>query len=134
LDLYARQLAWLNQPIDPKAESSRSRGEIRQEKKHPLCLPSVESGWLLEALHELGWWQATGMGFSAVSHAEISSWCALMQIDLDPWEVQAIRSASRAYCIQGSSKDPREPNFQEPTDKPMSAIRAMAEAMNKKPS
>lgn len=99
-----------------------------------MGLPGVEADYLLQAVAEMGWSQAVGMGAAALSHTEIAAWCALMQTDLEPWEVQAIRSASHAYCAQSSSKDPREPNFAATTEKPVSAIRALADALNKKPN
>jgi hypothetical protein len=95
-------------------------------------LPSVEAEYLLQAVADMGWGQPAGMGVAALSHTEIAAWCALMQTDLEPWEVQAIRAASRAYCAQSTSKDPREPNFEATPEKPVSAIRALAEALNKK--
>ena len=81
---------------------------------------------------ELGWCQHAGMGMAELSHAEIAAWCQLMQTELEPWEVQAIRATSRAYCQQGSSKDQREPNFDQDAPKEqVSAIRALAAALNK---
>lgn len=71
------------------------------------------------------------MGAVAVSHTEIAAWCQLMQTELDPWEVQAIRATSRAYCQQSSSKDTREPNFEAAPKDQVSAIRALAQAFNK---
>jgi len=84
-------------------------------------------------LDSLGWCMAAGMGVAPISASELLSWCRGMDHPLDPWEFEAVRSASRAYCSQLASDDPREPNFhpEETTEKPVSAIRAMAAALNK---
>jgi hypothetical protein len=72
------------------------------------------------------------MGMTAISCAEVMAWCQGMQQPLEPWEFEAVRAASRAFCSQLSSDDPREPNFNTADAKAMSPIRAMAEALNKK--
>lgn len=67
-----------------------------------------------------------------LSFTEIRAWCDLKFTRLDEWELDAIRAASRAYCRQIASGDPREPNFQIDESQPrVSAIRALAQALNK---
>lgn len=127
-------MAWLNSPLDPKDHKSRTRLAFRTDPKNPkpLNLPSVEAEHLLPVLDSLGWCMAAGMGVGPISAAELMAWSQGMQHPLDPWEFEAVRSASRAYCAQLASEDPREPNFlPETEDKPISAIRAMAAALNK---
>lgn len=74
-----------------------------------------------------------GMGVSAVSYGEIAAWSALSKTELEPWEVEAIRSASLAYCAQSAQKELREPNFEATEQPAASAIRALAQALNKNP-
>jgi hypothetical protein len=97
----------------------------------PLGLPAVEAQHLLEVLHSVGFSQPAGMGMAAVSFSEVMAWCQAMQHPLEPWEFEAVRAASRAFCSQLSSDDPREPNFNTEEAKATSPIRAMAAALNK---
>lgn len=73
------------------------------------------------------------MGVAPVSCLELMAWCQGMQHPLDPWEFEAVRSASAAYCAQLANTDPMalEPNFTPDETKPLSPIRQMAEALNK---
>lgn len=59
------------------------------------------------------------------------AWCEGTQTELDPWEFEAIRSASRAFVGQYMSEDATEPNATEPEHKG-SAVRALAAALNPK--
>lgn len=72
-------------------------------------LPPVSARYLLGWLSDLGWAQSNGMGAVPLSAIEMRSWGELMQIDLETWEFEILRAASRAYCAQSASKDPHPP-------------------------
>lgn len=97
----------------------------------PLGLPGVEAEHLLQVLRSVRFSHAAGMGVAPVSALELMAWCQGMQHPLDPWEFEAVRLASAAYCAQLSSDDDREPNFVPDETKPLSPIRQLAEALNK---
>lgn len=71
------------------------------------------------------------MGPAPISSAELMAWCSGTQTDLEPWEFEAIRSASRAFVGQYMSDDPFEPNSEKPEQKG-SAVRSIANALNPK--
>lgn len=130
--MYGRQLAWLGQHIDPKDNKTRTRLEVRNAAGEPLGLPAVEASHLLRYLNDMGWVQPSGVGMTAISSTEIMAWSNGMRVHLDPWEFEAIRRASRAYCEQFCNNDGREPTFDPSTNQPAtSAIRALASALNK---
>ena len=130
--MYGRQLAWLGQRIDPKDDKSRTRFEVRKSEDFSLNLPDVEAQHLLRYLEDIGWAQPSGMGIGGISSTEIMAWSRGMGISLDPWEFEAIRRASRAYCQQFSSNDSREPTFDPLTNSPKtSAVQALASALNR---
>ncbi len=84
---------------------TKSRLERLIDSKSPVLMPAVSARYLLDWLSDLGWAQSNGMGATPLSAAEISAWCGLMRIDMEIWEVEILRAASRAYCAQSATKD-----------------------------
>jgi len=67
----------------------------------------------------------------------MKAWCELTQIELEPWEFEALRSASRAYCSQSALKDAFPPWQQEKdSNKPKTGIagkfKTLANMLNRK--
>lgn len=75
----------------------------------PLNLPACEAKHLLDHLDSLGWVMSPGMGLSPLTATEIFSWSYMTRTPLEPWEFQAIRTASSAYCVQSQTEQTIEP-------------------------
>ena len=61
-------------------------------------------------LQELGIVQPTGMGSARISHTEMLAWALLKGIELQPWEVRALRAMSGAFISeQQEAADPNRP-------------------------
>ena len=135
MQLYGRQLAWLQQPIDAKNAASSTRAEMRGRRDMPLGLPKVEAQHLLQMLDQMGWAESGGFGPVPLSAREILAWCDGMAVELEPWEFELIRAASRAYCRQAAAKDPREPTFDAEAAgrKPGGLAASLAATLNRKP-
>ena len=125
---YAQQLAWLSHRLDKEGKDSPSRAQARTQRELDLGLPEVEAMHLIQALDHLGWCESAGMGVAPIRWAEIQAWQALMQACLEPWEAQAIRLASQAYCSVATDPDAPEP-FAEPIK--VSPFKALAKLANK---
>lgn len=96
----------------------------------------MSARYLLGWLSDLGWAQSNGMGAIPLSSVEVRSWGELMKIDLEIWEFEILRAASRAYCAQSASKDPLPPWQEgEGSSKPKAGIagkfKALANAINR---
>lgn len=57
----------------------------------------------------MGWVQSAGMGLAPLSATEIYSWSRLTRTEVEPWEFQAMRAASSAYCAESASDNQIEP-------------------------
>jgi hypothetical protein len=122
----------LQQRLDKANANSRSRLDLRLDKGMPLGLPYVEAAHVLGYLSGMGWSLSSGMGQAPLTSTEVQAWCMGMQVDLDPWEFEAVLLASRSYCEQLASDDGREPNYEPDGDQPpISAVRALAAAFNR---
>lgn len=122
----------MQQPIDKQQPTGTTRAELRSRRAVPLNLPRVEATHLLQMMNALGWAEEGGMGPVPLSSREILAWCAGMATELEPWEFEIIRATSRAFCRQRAAHDPREPNPAAPQPGQVSAIRALAAALNRK--
>lgn len=72
-------------------------------------LPEVQSGYLLDMLHQMGICASGFSGPAPLPAAEIHAWSAMAGVDLLPWEFIALQSASRAYVQQFYSGDEYPP-------------------------
>ena len=52
---------------------------------------------------------SAGMGLAPLSATEILSWSRLTRTPLEPWEFDALRAASSAYCVQSQGDTTLEP-------------------------
>lgn len=68
------------------------------------------------------------MGIGPISFAEIQAYAQLTDTELMPWEVQAIRAASSAYCAAARNGDAFEP-FGQPVA--VSPFKSLAKSINK---
>lgn len=108
---------------------------MRVRRDVPLGLPEVEAQHLQHMLDQLGWAELGGFGAVPLSAQEIRAWCDGMAVELEPWEFELIRDASRAYCRQAAAKDPREPTFyaEAAGRKPGGLAASLAATLNRKP-
>lgn len=137
MQAYGRQLAWLQQSVDPKSDTSPSRAARRKDRGEPLGLPGVEALHLLGELEEMGWCESGGFGPAPLSAQELRAWAWGTGQRWDEWEFRALRQASAAYCAQLARKDAPEPAQQamdeEVKKKKPSLIGALASTLNGKP-
>jgi len=115
----------------------KSRLERLIESKAEVPLPPVSARYLLGWLSDLGWAQSNGMAATPLSACEMKAWCELAEIELEAWEFEALRSASRAYCAQSALKDAFPPWQQEKDgNKPKTSIagkfKTLANMLNRK--
>lgn len=47
---------------------------------------------------------ANGFGYNPIAYVEIDAWSRLMQLRLDPWEIEALRALDDAF-IESTAKD-----------------------------
>ena len=127
----------MQQPVDPKSDTSPSRAARRSERGEPLGLPEVEALHLLDELQALGWCESGGFGPVPLSAQELRSWAWGTGQRWDDWEFRALRSASAAYCAQLASKDAPEPAQlaadEEVKKKRPSMLRQLASTLNGNP-
>ena len=121
LTLYARQHAWLNTPQDaPDAPGSthrtrsissrakaaedpaRSRADQLLDEGAPLPLPAIGDPALQLWRHLLDAGPAVdgGMGRAPLSWLELSAWQRATAQPLAPWQLRALRQASRAWAAE----------------------------------
>lgn len=98
-----RQLAWLH--ARPKGLKGKPGEESRWRRIEnaggEIDLPEPgPAAYLLPWLFEAGPMQSGGMGPSALSWQEITSWSRMAGIALRPWEASALRDCSQAYLTQ----------------------------------
>lgn len=98
-------------------EKPGGKGELEQQTRwerltadsQPVPLPPLSARYLLDWLSDLGFVSAGGMGPAPLSALEMQAWCQMTNTALQPWEFDALRAASRAYCAQSVAKDPFAP-------------------------
>jgi hypothetical protein len=122
-------LAWLQQPVDKKADSKFTRLQRRLDSDTSLGLPHVQAEHIVRVLNDLGWCDQSGMGIRPISYAELVAWIDLTGRDLADWELRAVRAGTAAFCAQHQSEDPREPSFDPGTAHVGSPLRARAAAL-----
>jgi len=73
------------------------------------------------------------MGLVPLSHQEIHAWASLNNLDLDPWEIIALRASSGAYVSQLNSKSIAPPFVREVEVKPsfIGKFKSLAAKVNK---
>jgi len=104
--LYVQQQAWLGlRPQEKGPTNAETYGELLPEVK------DRRYWYLVVFLYELGAHNSSGLNASPILFSEIKAWSDLMQMELQPWEVEVIRSLSVAHCE--ISNDPAAPP---PTD------------------
>lgn len=137
--LYARHVAWLqHQPGAGKQGKDEppppSRYDTLLAKGGKPVLPPVEARHLIDYLGQLGWCWPTGMSITALPASEIAAWSALSQTPLDPWEFEALRSASRAYVAQSQNDTPSPPYEEQAQHQPSVAadFKKLAARLNAK--
>jgi hypothetical protein len=81
-------------------KQTQSRLEKYQETGSEVEMPPLTASYLVAYLFEIGPTFPGGMGNVGLPHYEIESWQRLSGIELQPWEIKIIRSASIAYANQ----------------------------------
>jgi hypothetical protein len=95
--------------VPEKQDKSRQQQLI--DAGNEIKLPEVTATYLLQYLFEIGPTFPGALGYVGLPFSEIASWQEQTGIELQPWEVRAIRSASIAYANQLSiSHDPACPS------------------------
>ncbi|MEH3087726.1 MAG: hypothetical protein PGN26_14600 [Xylophilus ampelinus] len=77
-------------------------------------LPQIDAGqYLVDWLFELGPTMPAGMGSGALTFQEIAGWQLAMGLELQAWEVRALRQLSQAYLgeSQEATKPTRPPPY-----------------------
>ncbi len=74
-------------------------------------LPDVDAGqYLIDWLMEIGPTLPAGMGSGVLTFSEIATWQQLVGLELQPWEVRALRRLSEDYLAESNAAtDPRRP-------------------------
>lgn len=86
--------------------------ERRAEIEAQLDGPAFPEGfdYLLAWFYDLGPALFNGMGLAPISYTEIRSWRLERGLQLNSWEVKALRELSQVYCeVQGGRKPQRTP-------------------------
>ena len=63
-------------------------------------MPSIDCGYLVSYLFEIGPTMAAGMGSGPITHGEIESWQRITGIDLNPWDARTLRRLSIDYLSE----------------------------------
>ncbi len=144
LSLFVRQHAWLNAPVerakhDKSDKPRQSRLEkARAQRKNPDYapdMPPVDVPYLLEVFFEIGPTMAAGMGAGPITHEEIRAWQANTGVELQPWQIRALRRMSFDYLGEAHEAEkadrrapwePVEVDYSAVANNMMNAIRRMA--------
>jgi hypothetical protein len=90
-------LVWLNTVPDKKDES---RLDTFQREEKVIYLPEVTAMYLINYLFEVGPCSQDGMGMAPISWQELESWQRQTGIELQQWELLALKIASKEYVSQ----------------------------------
>ena len=95
-------MGWLH--AVPKLKANDASTETRQTKfaneGRQIDFPPCEMMYMVDYLFSAGPVTPTGMGSIPLTHQEILSWRSNMQVDLCPWEINALREMSRQYLSE----------------------------------
>lgn len=84
-----------------KGRLGESRFEQMKRQGVERQMPPVEDGeYLLEHLADVGPALGTGMGQIPVTFSELEAWQVQTGLQLQPWEVSALRRLSKDYCAE----------------------------------
>lgn len=99
MSLYAKHLAWLNATEEGKKKSRREEFSPGGDSSSPfLILPEVIGAeYIIQWWHEAGTFANGGMGISPLSWLEIKAWREENELELDGYEISAIRRLSVEY-------------------------------------
>lgn len=109
-------MGWL--AASPETKQDKAKRQTRRERftKRGLSMNPEDwgvdlriSGYLLEAVNELGWASSSGMGPIPLPWGEIHAYAAATGQKLAPWEARALRMISEAYIAgynYGEELDP----------------------------
>jgi hypothetical protein len=92
-----RYLAWLNAVPE---KQSQSRLQKYKETDSEIEMPPLSASYLVAYLFDIGPTFPSAMGGVGLPYSEIESWQRQSGIDLQPWEVKALRMASIQYASQ----------------------------------
>jgi hypothetical protein len=113
LELYVRQLAWLNtaprvdHKVDPEAKAVTRVKKLKVDDG-PINLPPNPADFITDWLMEIG----PIMGDRPISEQELAAWQSNSGIELDAWEARTIRRLSKAFLSQHHEAE--EPECPEP--------------------
>lgn len=77
--------------------SDKSRAQQVEESGGFIPLPEQSAPYLLDYLQRMGVYGHGATGPVPLSALEVRAWCEGSGIELQPWEFEALRAASRAY-------------------------------------
>ena len=106
LDLWVRQLAWLNTAPDIEHRGPGpkplpvSRIAAMRERGEPILWPLNPAPHVTDWLLDIGPAAAGPMGDVPLPWTEITEWQRNVGIELDAWEARTIRALSRAFVSQ----------------------------------
>lgn len=106
--LAARQLGWAHsRPLDASGKPGKTILEIAHENGGDVPLPALQCpnlyAWLMQA--GIARPVSAGMGviLQSISAQELAAWSQASGCGLLPWEFNAMRAASVAYCAEYGS-------------------------------
>jgi len=76
-------------------------------------MPEVDSEfvYLIEWIHELGFYESNGMGTQPISYQTIWAWSELMLTPITPFDVNLLREMSSSFiAMQEKAKDSQTPD------------------------
>lgn len=84
---------------------AQQTGEIPQELAEARSVECPEQavavwGWFLDLHRSRG----SGFGPEALSHREIAAWAALAEVQLEQWELRALRALDSAWMDQAAKQ------------------------------
>lgn len=95
-------MGWLH--AVPKLKANDASKETRQERlskeDREIDFPPCEMMYMVDYLFSVGPVTPTGMGSIPITHQEILAWRFNMDIDICPWEANALREMSRQYLAE----------------------------------
>jgi hypothetical protein len=102
LELWARQLAWLNTAPEHKGDGPKPPTRLKGMEKRDEAInwPPNPAPYLSEWFLEIGPTIAGSMGEAPIGWQDIAAWQTITGIELEPWEARTIRRLSQVFISQ----------------------------------
>ncbi len=105
-ELWIRQIAWLQTPIDPEfkpSKKSESRISSNDQKDFLSQIhPDAYSSYLISLAQSMGLYKNSGFGHEPISWSEMKAWSEITNTKITPWEAKVLMKLSIAFVYQMS--------------------------------